>query len=590
MEPSLNDCKIPEALEIGHGSLEDPKGIAYTLSFDVRSRLLQQNCLDKNSVCPHQRIANWVCAACGLRFANFRHSLDRGGHNLYFTVLDWNEIELPKEDCIYKGYDPKNVVELREYMMFLINLSIKGKVEIVPNMSKRLSDYLSQRNDLWEEAVREAEGKVLRFDALFESGNLDQVNVVNCEHYVLTVKPDVNTCGTSQWFYFSVTNTVASSTVKFEIVNFTRKMKLYRAGMKIWVWSKKLERESKVKWHKGGVDIEYRANSHKRQADESEDKSFYTLSFKYEFKHDHDTVFFAYTCPYTYSDICSLIAKKEDELEQAGEASMFTADRKSIVKKGISYTRECFAQTICGIPVYEITVTASSKKEVIPLKNRKCIVITSRVHAGETTGSWMLEGFWNFLFSTSAFTLGGSSVSKLVLGLYVVKVFPCLNPDGVVVGNSRTGVEGADLNRVWQNAHPELYPVIFKVLHSMREMKKKREIEVFCDLHTHSDKANSFIYGCPLPVLQTFALWSKTHLLPKMMAKLTDLFSYKDCSFTIHPSKVPAHHEVENYRAVRCVEQAQSRQLLYVRVFGIWAPGEEPANDDFESHERRRSQ
>lgn len=120
----------------------------------------------------------------------------------------------------------------------------------------------------------------------------------------------------------------------------------------------------------------------------------------------------------------------------------------------------------------------------------------------------------------------------------MIKVFPCLNPDGVIIGNARTGVEGADLNRVWQNAHPELHPIIFGVLKCMRQIRKEKEIEVFCDLHTHSEKANSFIYGCPLPVLQTFALWSKTHLLPKMMAKLTELFSYKHCSFTIHPSKV----------------------------------------------------
>ena len=134
--------------------------------------------------------------------------------------------------------------------------------------------------------------------------------------------------------------------------------------------------------------------------------------------------------------------------------------------------------------------------------------------------------------------LGGSELSKIVLGLYFIRVFPCLNPDGVVVGNARTGVEGADLNRVWKNPDEKLYPVIWSTLKLMKTMKQEREIEMFCDLHTHSDRVNSFIYGCPLPVLQTFAIWSKTHSLPKMMAKLTEYFSYKDCSFTIHPSKV----------------------------------------------------
>lgn len=122
--------------------------------------------------------------------------------------------------------------------------------------------------------------------------------------------------------------------------------------------------------------------------------------------------------------------------------------------------------------------------------------------------------------------------------MYVFKVFPCLNPDGVVIGNSRTGVEGADLNRIWQNPSPEIHPVIFNTLEIMKATRQDRDIEVFCDLHTHSDKENSFVYGCPLPVVQTLAMWSKTHLLPKVLAKLSPLFSYKDCFFTIHRSKV----------------------------------------------------
>jgi len=134
--------------------------------------------------------------------------------------------------------------------------------------------------------------------------------------------------------------------------------------------------------------------------------------------------------------------------------------------------------------------------------------------------------------------IGNSDLARIVLSQYIVKVIPCLNPDGVSIGNSRTGVEGCDLNRVWQNPSQEMHPTIFYAYKIIEDVKKRNDIEVFCDLHTHSDRCNSFIYGCPLPILQTFAAWTRTHLLPKMVAKLTQLFSYKDCIFTIHPSKV----------------------------------------------------
>ncbi len=185
-------------------------------------------------------------------------------------------------------------------------------------------------------------------------------------------------------------------------------------------------------------------------------------------------------------------------------------------------------------------MTAGKKGGVYDANKRKWIVITARVHAGETTGSFMLEGLWRFLFSYSAYIIprvGGTEQAKIILGLYVVKIFTCLNPDGVIVGNTRTGIEGQDLNRVWQSPDPGLHPTIHAALTAICELKRTREVEAFCDLHTHSDRCGTFTYGCPLPVLHTFAAWSRTHLLPKVVARLTPLFSYKDCSFTIHPSK-----------------------------------------------------
>jgi murein tripeptide amidase MpaA len=42
----------------------------------------------------------------------------------------------------------------------------------------------------------------------------------------------------------------------------------------------------------------------------------------------------------------------------------------------------------------------------------------------------------------------------------VFKVVPMLNPDGVVNGNYRTSLAGADLNRRWDHPHPSLHPTI----------------------------------------------------------------------------------------------------------------------------------
>lgn len=60
-----------------------------------------------------------------------------------------------------------------------------------------------------EEQARPFEGmnprhSGLRFDSFFESGNLDLVVRAAEDEYNLFLRPDTNTCGHMQWFYFTV--------------------------------------------------------------------------------------------------------------------------------------------------------------------------------------------------------------------------------------------------------------------------------------------------------------------------------------------------------------------------------------------------
>lgn len=45
--------------------------------------------------------------------------------------------------------------------------------------------------------------------------------------------------------------------------------------------------------------------------------------------------------------------------------------------------------------------------------------------------------------------------------LYVWKIVPMLNPDGVIHGNYRCNLSGHDLNRKWVNPDPLLHPEIY---------------------------------------------------------------------------------------------------------------------------------
>lgn len=73
-------------------------------------------------------------------------------------------------------------------------------------------------------ADRPSDPSVLQFDSRFESGNLYSVYSRTENVYDLIIQNDINTKGYTQWFYFRVTGTQADQTVKFNIVNFVRRL------------------------------------------------------------------------------------------------------------------------------------------------------------------------------------------------------------------------------------------------------------------------------------------------------------------------------------------------------------------------------
>lgn len=72
------------------------------------------------------------------------------------------------------------------------------------------------------------EHKYIVFDSNFESGNLDLVIKVGQQNsYDLFLRPDSNTSGYFQWFYFNVKNKLKGTKIKFNIVNLTKRNSLY---------------------------------------------------------------------------------------------------------------------------------------------------------------------------------------------------------------------------------------------------------------------------------------------------------------------------------------------------------------------------
>lgn len=79
----------------------------------------------------------------------------------------------------------------------------------------------------------------------------------------------------------------------------------------------------------------------------------------------------------------------------------------------------------------------------------------------------MMKGIIDFL-------VGNSPEAFVLREKFVFKIVPMLNPDGVINGNYRCSLSGADLNRRWKSTSKVLYPEIFETKKLCKNFQRER--------------------------------------------------------------------------------------------------------------------
>ena len=111
---------------------------------------------------------------------------------------------------------------------------------------------------------------------------------------------DNNSCGNNQWFYFSVQKLIPGAQYTFNVVNFTKSDSLFNYGMLPVAYSTAMNKKNGTEWFRIGKDVVYKKGLIPRQ---NSRKFYYKLSFKVTWRIANDTVYLAYTFPYTYTKI-----------------------------------------------------------------------------------------------------------------------------------------------------------------------------------------------------------------------------------------------------------------------------------------------
>ncbi|KAM8826242.1 cytosolic carboxypeptidase-like protein 5 isoform 2-T3 [Synchiropus picturatus] len=314
-------------------------------------------------------------------------------------------------------------------------------------------------------------GKVV-FSSKFESGNLARVEKVeklinDCAslrsnllpelEFNVWVKPDCEGTeyenGNRSWFYFSVRGVLPGKLMKINVMNMNNQRILYNQGMAPLVRTV----PGKECWER----------IRDRPTCETIDDAF-VLSFMHRTSEIRGaTTYFSFCYPFSYTEC-------QEMLQQLGERfSHISRLSPTSPPNEVYYHRELLCHSLDGNRVDLITVTNCSGMQdqreprlarLFPdsdtarphcFSGKKVFFLSSRVHPGETPSSFVFNGFLNFILRTD------DPRAHMLRNMFVFKLIPMLNPDGVIRGHYRTDSRGVNLNRQYLNPSPELHPSIY---------------------------------------------------------------------------------------------------------------------------------
>ena len=358
-----------------------------------------------------------------------------------------------------------------------VRTRIKRLVALHAQTPRRFSDPIGPLDAEFSQPQC-ADEPVLQFSSEFESGNLKLAAIRNGE-YFLCLSQDQGIRGRSPsapafFFNFAVKNNLIRDRVKFTIININRAIPLYKSGLRIWTYSQNRV-IGKKGWRHACQEVGCYPNEFYEQFHEDEDSvhavasggestgatcterhAKYSLSFIFNFKIDNDCTHFAFNIPYTYTMLNRFLTSI------AGE---------------VCCSRISLGHSTGGLPCDALVVTSSSSELKIP------IFVVGRVHPSETVSSWKVHGFIEWL-------LGRSESAKKLLDKYKFTIVPMINPDGVVLGNTRYGITGVDLNRQWLERQ---CPQIHRLIELMRECHNIGD-GIFLDFHGHARRKGFFYF------------------------------------------------------------------------------------------------
>uniref|UniRef100_A0A8C5MK22 Cytosolic carboxypeptidase-like protein 5 n=1 Tax=Leptobrachium leishanense TaxID=445787 RepID=A0A8C5MK22_9ANUR len=315
----------------------------------------------------------------------------------------------------------------------------------------------------------------LIFSSRFDSGNLARVEKVEqgdgepgCGNagisptttdyeFNVWTKPDCadteHENGNRSWFYFSIRGAAPGKLIKINIMNLNKQSKLYSQGMAPLVRT---------------VPIRSRWERVRERPTFQMVENQFILSFVHRFLDCRGaTTYFAFCFPFSYEESQEMLAGLDERFTDCRHMSPGSPS------DSVYYHRELLCHSLDNLRVDLLTITSchgmtaereprldklfpdTSTPRPCRFMGKRVFFLSSRVHPGESPSSFVFNGFLEFILRQD------DPRAVMLRRMFVFKLIPMLNPDGVVRGHYRTDTRGVNLNRQYLDPDFQLHPSVY---------------------------------------------------------------------------------------------------------------------------------
>lgn len=322
------------------------------------------------------------------------------------------------------------------------------------------------------------------------SGNISIFDLRVDHEFKIWTRPDCSGTifenGNRTWFHFSIRGYSPGRLLRVTIMNLNKQAKIYSQGYspmyRVCHVTQPFPRWQRIR-DKPAWNIT---------------EGQFMLTFIHRFSDlKGSTTFFAFCYPWTYSDTQAQLSfldaffhsktaslqlsfnrlRQSTDPSDISESVLLGSDEISLsdcLLDKVYFHRELLCYSLEGRRIDLITLTDwTGRLEIreeyfdpllFPNRNqkrpwkfigKKVVMITARVHPGETPSSHVFNGVLEMLLRPN------DARSCQLRRQYVFKLIPLLNPDGVFLGHYRTDTRGVNLNRVYLTPDFLYYPSIY---------------------------------------------------------------------------------------------------------------------------------